>query len=201
MVLFCYIELTDTGFAPNPFWGYSTLAGCKPAIRKKASIGDWILGFSSSKKGNKIICCMEVNEIMGFADYYTDKRFKKKIPMMDAKESVYRRGDNIYPRIDGEYSQLPSRHSNKDRSTNMRHQIRDLGGENVLISTNFYYFGINMIASPFKHLKVGRGHIRITDEDIIKKLLSYLKRFEKGISGRPEYTWKEGDESWKLGIT
>ena len=199
MILFCHIELTDTGFAPNPFWKYLTLAGCKPAIRKKANIGDWVIGLSSSREENKIIYCMKVNEIMSFEDYYNDKRFKNKIPIMNSRKGIHRRGDNIYPKVNEKYTQLPSRHSNKDRSKNIRHKNRDLGGRHVLISRNFHYFGINMIANPFKFLTVGRGHTSRFSEDQIKQVLSYLKKFKKGVSGHPSYCWKEGDESWEIG--
>ena len=34
----------DYGFAPNPFFGFCTLANCKPKIRKSANVGDWIIG-------------------------------------------------------------------------------------------------------------------------------------------------------------
>lgn len=40
MKLFSYIVTHDAGFAPNPFWGYCTLACCKPAIRRTANVGD-----------------------------------------------------------------------------------------------------------------------------------------------------------------
>ena len=32
--LFSYVVATDSGFAPNPFFGLCTLACCKPAIRR-----------------------------------------------------------------------------------------------------------------------------------------------------------------------
>ena len=32
----------DYGFAPNPYFGYCTLATCKPVIRRCAGVGDWI---------------------------------------------------------------------------------------------------------------------------------------------------------------
>ncbi len=119
MLLFCHIEVRDAGFAPNPFWKYLTLANCKPAIRRKANIGDWIIGLSPSKEENKIIYCMKVKEVMTFEDYYNDGRFKIKRPIMDAKKDIYRKGDNIYPRINEGHIQLFSRHSHKDGSTNM----------------------------------------------------------------------------------
>ena len=44
MKLYSYVMIYDTGFAPNPFWGYCTLATCKPGIRRPAEQGDWIIG-------------------------------------------------------------------------------------------------------------------------------------------------------------
>ena len=42
--LFSYVLRYDDGAAPNPFWGTCTLAICKPAIRRKANLGDWVVG-------------------------------------------------------------------------------------------------------------------------------------------------------------
>ncbi len=44
MRIYAYILKVDSGFAPNPFHGWCTLACCKPAIRRKARPGDWIVG-------------------------------------------------------------------------------------------------------------------------------------------------------------
>ena len=44
MKIYSYIVKRDYGFAPNPFYGYCTLATCKPVIRKHAEIGDIIQG-------------------------------------------------------------------------------------------------------------------------------------------------------------
>src|SRR5262245_31415483 len=42
--LYSYVVARDYGFAPNPFYGFCTLATCKPDIRRTADIGDWIVG-------------------------------------------------------------------------------------------------------------------------------------------------------------
>jgi len=42
--LFSYIIPIDDGPAPNPFGDICTLAICKPAIRRKAQVGDWVIG-------------------------------------------------------------------------------------------------------------------------------------------------------------
>ena len=43
MELYSYVIKHDSGFAANPFCGYCTLADCKPAIRRTAKVGDWIV--------------------------------------------------------------------------------------------------------------------------------------------------------------
>ena len=45
-----YVVRYDSGFAPNPFYGYCTLATCKPSIRKGADIGDWVVGSGSNDR-------------------------------------------------------------------------------------------------------------------------------------------------------
>ena len=45
--LFSYVVRYDSGFAPNPFHGFCTLATCKPGIRAHANVGDWVVGTAS----------------------------------------------------------------------------------------------------------------------------------------------------------
>ena len=75
--LYSYIVARDFGFAPNPFYGFCTLATCKPQIRKSAEIGDWIIGTGSKSKGRDghIVYAMRVTEAMSFDEYWTDSRF------------------------------------------------------------------------------------------------------------------------------
>ena len=49
MKLFSYVLTTDNGSTPNPFHGTCTLAVCKPAIRRAAQVGDWIMAIDSLK--------------------------------------------------------------------------------------------------------------------------------------------------------
>src|SRR5882762_6472831 len=46
--LYSYVVARDFGFAPNPFYGFCTLATCKPRIRAHACVGDWVLGTGSA---------------------------------------------------------------------------------------------------------------------------------------------------------
>src|SRR5208283_2747822 len=94
--VFTYIVATDKGLAPNPFWNYCTLALCTPnhmGVRLK--VGDWIAGFLSKERENKLLYAMEVQEILNFDDYYRDSRFSKKIPNLQGTWK-HRCGDNIY---------------------------------------------------------------------------------------------------------
>lgn len=80
--LYAYIVRTDSGFAPNLFWGYCTLACYNPQIRKHANVGDWIVGIGSkSTVGNeKMVYAMKISEKMPFEEYAEDRRFRQKIP-------------------------------------------------------------------------------------------------------------------------
>jgi hypothetical protein len=202
MRLFSYIVTHDTGFAPNPFWGYCTVVNCKPAIRRIAKEGDWIVGLSPKVQGNKIIYAMEVQEILSFADYFCDKRFQSKKPDYSKNKIVFSRGDNIYePLPNGDYRQLPSRHYNhKKKKEDLSKKKRDLGGINVLISKKYYYFGSNAIglSKEFNELKVGRGHKSKFPEELVVKFISFISGFKKGIHAPPA-KWKAEDNSWNVG--
>ena len=75
--LFVYVVVHDTGFAPNPFFEYCTLATCKPGIRRSARVGDWIAGIGSVQRGQegKLVFAMRVAETMCFDEYWHDSRF------------------------------------------------------------------------------------------------------------------------------
>ncbi len=202
MKLYSYIVVNDTGFAPNPFWGFCTLADCKPVIRRTADNGDWVVGLSPKANGNKIIFAMEVNEILSFAKYFNDKRFKKKTPDFKKKLVIYKSGDNIYqPLSNGKFKQIQSMHSkNKSTTENLNTKKSDLSGENVLISTNFFYFGSKAKEMPnnLKSLIVGRGH----RNKFSKKTINSFKRFissqkQKRIIAQPN-NWPKDDSSWKM---
>lgn len=135
MNLYSYIVTYNGGFAPNPFFGYCTLAVCKPAIRRTSEIGDRIFGLSPKKQLYKLIYAMKITENLSFDNYYNDFRFKSKIPKPKNPEDYI--GDNFYrPLCHGIYEKIPSFHSIKDRE-------KDLEGKYVLIShrKHFYCFG------------------------------------------------------------
>src|ERR1700722_18149464 len=113
MTIYSYIVVHDGGFSPNPFFGYCTLACCKPEIRKRAIKGDWIVGLTprAKGKGNKVVYFMQVEESLTFDQYWNNRRFGKKRPDVTAG-MTRKQGDNIYePLLSGGYHQLPSAHS------------------------------------------------------------------------------------------
>ena len=48
MKFYSYVIPRDFGFAPNPHFGYCTLATCKQGIRRSAHVGDWIGAFGAA---------------------------------------------------------------------------------------------------------------------------------------------------------
>lgn len=196
--LYSYIITHDTGFSPNPFRGYCTLANCKPAIRRTAQVGDWIVGLSPKARGNRVVYAMRVEEVMEFAEYFRDPRFAAKKPDYTTGRAVDRRGDNIYePLRNGGFRQLHSRHSNGDQE-DPKNKVRDLGGINVLVSETFHYFGADGPELPpdLSELKVGRAHRNRFPQETITRFLEFIGAYPQGVAGRPTM-WPEDDESWR----
>lgn len=198
MKLHSYIVKHDTGFSPNPFWGWCTLANCKPVIRRTAKVGDWVVGLSPKADGNKVIYAMQVEEIVPYHKYYRDSRFAVKIPDYSIGAVVYKCGDNIYkPLPTGDFHQLQSMHSN-ETSENHEKKATDLGGKNVLISKTFYYFGSRPLVLPesLDDLKVGRGHKNRLSPNIVFAFIAFITCQAVGVNAHPT-SWPYNDDSWK----
>lgn len=194
-VLHSYIVAYDSGFAPNPFNGFCTLATCKPDIRQHALLGEWIIGTGSNRRGVRrggfLVYAMQVRETLTFAEYWDDLRFTGKKPNLHGS---YRMacGDNIYhPDGNGGWKQLNSYHSKQNGSAFQKHINRDTAVDRVLISDNFVYFGAEGPEIP-DHLKSaglvlsGRGRKKITDTTVIGTFEHWLNDLSvKGYQGRP----------------
>lgn len=157
--LYVYIVRYDIGFAPNPFYGFCTLATCKPGIRKGAEVGDWIAGISSKQEGQDglLVYAMRVDEFLTFDEYWDDSRFRYKKPYPSG--SIKQRyGDNIYHHdldVDS-WIQEDSRHSLDDGSPNIDHINKDTQPPRVLISNYYIYYGNKAIAIP-SHFRDWQG--------------------------------------------
>jgi len=197
MKIYSYLIEHDFGLAPNPFGGYCTLAVCKPKIRKSKNlkIGDWIIGtgskalekISGKTYSGKLIYAMEVNEILTLDQYWNDKRFQYKKPVLNGTlQNLY--GDNIYHKDSNDnWIQSNSAHSLENGIVNEKHLKKDTGGKNAIISENFYYFGDNAQILPksfndFLHSGVGE---KITPKDLQNEFLKWLFSHRKGINGDP----------------
>lgn len=176
--IYRYVVRYDTGTAPNPFAGWCSLAICKPAIRRSAKAGDWIIGLRS-RRPDEVIYVMQVEEVLGFADYWSDVRFLDKRPERCVSS------DNIYrPDQGGHLVQVPNRvHFAQDIQ-------RDLGGQRVLVGRRFWYFGDGspQLPTELAHLvHASQGHSvdvgRRPDDG--NRLREWLGHWPIGIHGSP----------------
>ena len=195
-VLYSYVVAYDSGFAPNPFNGFCTLATCKPTIREHANIGDWIIGTGSNRQGVRrggfLVYAMRVDEALSFENYWDDPRFLRKRPNLVGS---YRMacGDNIYsPKPGGNgWNQLNSYHSQNDGLPSQQHINRDTSVNRVLVSKEFVYFGAEgpKILKSLQDAGIvlnGRNYKKITDDAKITKFEAWLAKLGvDGYQGRP----------------
>ncbi|WP_161634121.1 Nmad2 family putative nucleotide modification protein [Pseudomonas canadensis] len=147
--IYSYKLSRDYGFAPNPFHGVCTLATCKPQIRRGAQVGDLIIGCGSAELNmqGKIIFAMRISEKMTFQQYWNDPRFSlKKVNFYTSRSAAY--GDNIYHIENNQWIQEDSHHSLDDGMVHAENLARDTGSDNVLIGTDFVYWGANAPIMP-----------------------------------------------------
>ncbi len=190
MRLFSYVVAQDFGFAPNPFYGFCTLATCKPKIRKGAEIGDWIIGTGSSGKGKRkdrrefLVYAMCVTEVMTFNEYWNDLRFRHKRPNLKGSlKQCY--GDNIYFRNEtGDWHQQNSHHSYEEGKQNRHNLCRDTQADRVLISNDYLYWGGEGPKIPKKFLngedirKKGSGHKNKFSPDLVEEFIKWLRSLD-----------------------
>nr|VFK16137.1 MAG: hypothetical protein BECKLFY1418C_GA0070996_10217 [Candidatus Kentron sp. LFY] len=196
MRLFSYIVAYDYGFAPNPFFGVCTLATCKPIIRRTAAIGDWIIGTGSSKNGKQgyLVYVMHLTEKMTFNEYWKNERFLRKRPnLRGSKKQAF--GDNIYfkDRL-GHWQQQNSHHSNKDGTPYQPNISHDTQTDNVLISTDFAYWGGSGPEIPQRFrdyngtdiCKKGPGHKREFPRKLVDEFIAWFRSLGQiGYQGKP----------------
>jgi hypothetical protein len=186
MKLYSYVVKIDHGLAPNPFWGYCTIAVCTPNhMGVKAQRGDWIIGTSPNSQGNKLVYAMQVSEAIPFERYYVDARFEKKIP--NVKGSWRERcGDNMYfKNQQGEWAQHRTLHHRNHETIK-----KDLKHPVVFVAKRFYYFGDRAMTIPseFQELIWKRQGCKSNHSlDVVECFLNWLSAsFESGILGDPK---------------
>lgn len=203
MKLHSYIVRYDSGFAPNPFYQYCTLATCKPRIRMAVEINDWVVGSGSNdravRRGGYLVYAMRVTEILDFRAYNKDPRFQSKKPYRrgSRKQSC---GDNIYFRntADTKWEQRDSFHSLPNGNSNPDHIMRDTSIDRVLVSDKFVYFGGYGPAFPkvlrdFNGTDIcrkGIGHQSIRDQSLINRFEKWIQTLNvSGYQAAP-FEWR-----------
>ena len=190
--LYTYVVYHDTGFAPNPYHGYCTIACCKPHIRRSARVGDWIVGIGAASKGRGglAVFAMQVIVTLSFEDYWDDPAFEAKRPCMESGvvEAV---GDNIYHRhgMTGDWIQEPSQHSNADGSPGGSNMSKDLSVDRVLVGEVFTYWGGDGPSLPSfagEQLFAGQGHKFKYRPEVVTEFLDWYDDLgTQGVVGEP----------------
>lgn len=179
MNLFSYVIVEDTGFAPNPFGGFLTLACCKPAIRRVARKGDYIIGTGSAQTvgTTRLIYAAEIFDVVSMEDYGELSKYQVKRPT-DSGPWWGPLGDSIYEKVDGRWIMR------KNISHASGEKTRDLSGKHVLICKRFWYFGDEpeVIPTRFHELiKKGRFHKKFPQSPLVKQFLQWLQKKPTGI--------------------
>lgn len=179
MRYYSYVIPRDYGFAPNPYFGYCTLATCKPRIRKSAQVGDWIAAYGASGTNlyGKLVVLMQVEEVLTFDEYWNDERFQCKRPVFN-KGIMHMYGDNIYHHDNMQWIQEPSHHSFSDGSINYVNLNKDTQTDRVLIATRYYYFGNNAIDIPVQFMELkgyGRNHRVNENESLVNEFIRHIE--------------------------
>lgn len=196
--LFSYVVRYDSGFAPNPFHGYCTLATCKPGIRQHAQVDDWLVGTGSDamgvRRGGYLVYAMRVTEVLSTEEYWLDPRFQDKKPNLHYNW-LATSGDNIYELIaPGRWRQLNSYHSHDDGSPREDHIERDTRVQRILVSDDFIYFGAEGPRVPDRFCNEGeekvvcahRHYRRIRQEPIITAFVGWIRSLNVvGFQGKP----------------
>ena len=191
--LYSYVVARDFGFDPNPFYGFCTLATCKPKIRKIASVGAWVIGTGSKTKQRDgyLVYAMRVTETMSFNEYWNGPRFRDKRPDMYAsRKKAF--GDNIYHTVpvSNEWCQIDSHHSCGDGTPNDNNVCHDTQVDRVLISDDFIYWGGTGPKLPMfcgiNFSCARQGHKCKFPGEAVTELIAWIRSLnDKGYCGRP----------------
>ncbi|MDA8156798.1 MAG: hypothetical protein M0Z52_10180 [Actinomycetota bacterium] len=182
--LYTYIVKHDTGIAPNPFWGWCTLAVCTPNHQgSRVEPGDWIAGFLDKKRDYKFLYAMIVSECIHMDAYFKDKRFLNKRPRVRGT-LIQRHGDNFYSFDSQGQWQQHKTDFHKDPDL----QIKDTKHPWVFVSKKFWYLGKKAHPLPEHLLSLagGRGTRVNHDEDLVEQFKKWVShKFREGRSALP----------------
>ncbi len=192
MTLFTYTIPIDDGAAPNPFGGICTLTICKPAIRRKAAMGDWVVGLGSKRASRdfsgRVVYAMKITRVLTLQEYdaYCSSRLPIKLPDWNSSRFEKRVGDCIYSYSgQGGPDMRVGIHNDGNRDV-------DLSGKNSLLSTHFYYFGnkpqkLPDHLSPIIHQT--QGHKSVANTEYAAPFIEWVENlgYEKNVlHGEPQ---------------
>lgn len=184
--IYIYVVNHDFGFAPNPFHGYCTLATCKPRIRNKAEVEDWVIGVGGRRleATGQCVYAMRVTQKITFNEYWKNPIYFDKKPVRNGSRKMMA-GDNIYylDTMQNTWCQADSYHSNPDGSTDLLHLSKDTSSDKVLISRHFFYFGkeaplVSDLLNAIGY-KNQIGH-RVFEDKIAGELIEWLHNSFRG---------------------
>lgn len=173
--MFRYIIVTDAGDAPCSDGGLLTLATCKPAIRRSAKPGDWVVAIRSKARNvapedrGRLVWAGRVERSVGWDDYS-----RQHPGRLDAVYSPDGRG--------GFVSSRPEYHPSPDA------RARDLGGPVLVFEPcETWYFGVEAEALPddLSDLSTsGQGHRIGHALDRIDAFATWIRQWPSGIRGK-----------------
>jgi hypothetical protein len=154
MRLWRYVVRNDCGSAPNYDPPFTTLAVCKPKVRKGAKPGDLVMAFAGREIArhdpHRVVWAGVVREKLTFEDYWADPRFRSKKPdATDLPDNIYRPG----PRG---LAQVPN------PIHDHRNVVRDCGGRFVLVMEPAWHLNPEASSLPvqFEQLRMLPGNRR-----------------------------------------
>jgi hypothetical protein len=170
--------------APNPFWGWCTLAVCTPNHQgSKIEPSDWIAGFLDKEHGHQFLYAMEVSERIHMDAYFKDKRFSDKKPRVRGSW-MQRCGDNLYSLdAQGRWQQ----HETLFHS-GLAEREKDTKNPWVFVATKFWYLGreAHPLPDKFKPLAGGRGSRVNHASSLIEHFKRWVQRnFSEGVTALP----------------
>lgn len=190
--LFTYTIPFDDGAAPNPFNGMCTLAICKPGIRRVAQVGDWVAGLGSKNSpqgdlSNRLVYAMRVEKVVTLKEYdeLAPLMWPHRKPVSGSLLANGHLGDCIY-----DYSSAAVRPEQRAGVHGIGNIDSDLSGRNVLISTDYYYFGSSAEPLPQDLDQIvhqTQGHKSTANAPCFDKFVAWIRTLEyaRGQFGQP----------------
>lgn len=195
--LYTYIVTEDTGFAPNPFFQWCTLALATPNhMHARAFSGDWIAGFFHVSGHYRLLYAMEVQLRLSLRDYFLHPDFACKKP--DVKGTDEQKcGDNFYSLENGTWLQHETLHhrGNAWKHKDTRHNPP------VFASQKYWYFGKNAVELPaeFSELVPRQGmQVNHPHPEKVAAFKTWVKGYSKGMHAYPRDFAETADDDFSI---